>query len=788
MKRFNRISVSKSAVSALALGFVASDLVAMAQDAEVAPDSTADVMQPDEDEARQLGVVYVSARKRDEREIDVPVAISALPAVELEQRGLSNLTEIATAVPELKIAENTIGYGGNLTMRGVSSATSTASVEQAVTVNIDGIPVSYAGIVKLGQFDLGQVEVLKGPQALFFGKNSTAGIVSLVSAQPTETFDYRLRGEYEFESEQYAGEAFVSGPLSEGVLGRLAVRYSDAEGWLANEVPSPSVKPGAVPPKNNTGPASEEFLAKGSLYIEPSSAFLVKLIGGYAETETDGNYLTSQRIYCPYGNPQGPFAFAGQDCSANDVTTSADLPPAWANLDSRFPSDGVPYTRTKQQLLIADVDYQITDDLEFNSITGFYNVNLDASDHVSNGAVPFIGFASSIEKTTYSQEFRLSNDANNRFSWMIGAFLQDDEYLEDQSTVVGVLRPSADFRITGDTFSPFVQLGFDLTDKLSITGGVRYSDETKQQQIGNGQFEGLYPTEISFENWSPEATLSYAVTPNANVYFAYKEAYKSGGFQTEHVAIPAALAAGTKLDNSFKEEQVEGFEVGGKAYLLDQSLRVSAAAYQFEYTDLQLGSFDSVLVATIISNVGAATSEGAEVDFEYRPVALDGFRLNGALAYNNSTFDEYAPSCYNGQTAALGCDVATDTNDVSGEHLPRAPEWSAALSGAYEGSLSPGLDYRINGGLQYSGEYEGNSDVIPNSSQDSYVTFDAGFALMDKDRVWELALIGRNLSEEYWVASSYQVPATGSDTVLSDIGGTVSRGRQLMLRLTYHPQ
>ena len=104
------------------------------------------------------------------------------------------------------------------------------------------------------------------------------------------------------------------------------------------------------------------------------------------------------------------------------------MPPAWANLDSRFPSDGVPYTRTKQQVLIADVDYQITDDLEFNSITGFYNVNLDASDHVSNGAVPFIGFASSIEKTTYSQEFRLSNDANNRFSWMIGAFLQDDEH------------------------------------------------------------------------------------------------------------------------------------------------------------------------------------------------------------------------------------------------------------------------------------------------------------------------------------------------------------------------
>ncbi|MEM5518093.1 TonB-dependent receptor [Henriciella sp. AS95] len=788
MIRFNTIAISRSAVSALALGLVASDLVASAQEVEASTDATTDAVQQDEDEARQLGVVYVSARKRDEREIDVPVAISALPAVEIDRRGLNTLTEISTAIPELRISENTVTYGGNLAMRGISSATSTASVDQAVTVNIDGVPVSYAGIIKLGQFDLGQVEVLKGPQALFFGKNATGGIVSLVSAAPTEEFDFRLRTEYEFEAQQIAGEGYVSGPLADGVRGRLAVRYSDSEGWLKNEVPSPSVVPGAVPPKDDKGPATEEFLAKGSLYIEPSSDFLLKIIGGYGRTETDGNYLQSQRIYCPLGQAQGPFGWSGQDCKLDNVTTQADLPPSWATLDGRFPSDGVPYTKTEQQVLVADASYQITDNLQFNSITGLFNLNLDAADHVSNGAIPFVGFAASIETTSYSQEFRLSNDASNRFTWMLGVFMQDNEYTEEQSTIIGVLRPKADFRITGDTLSPFVQLGFDLTDQLSLTGGVRYTDETKQQKIGAGQFEGQYPKEVNFENWSPEVTLSYALSPNANVYVAYKEAYKSGGFQTEHVAIPAALAAGTVIDNSFREEQAEGFEIGAKAYLLDQSLRVSAAAYNFEYTDLQLSSFDSVLVANIISNVGAATTKGAEFDFEYRPASIDGFSLNGAVAYNDATYDEYSPACYNGQTAAMGCDIATDTSDLTGEHLPRAPEWSAALSGIYEGSLSQTLDYRVNAGLQYSGEYEGNSDVIPNSEEDGYVSVDAGFALMDKDRVWELAFIGRNLSDEYWIASSYQVPVTGSDTTLSDIAATVNRGRQLMLRLTYHPQ
>ncbi len=786
VKQNTRAIVSKSAASMLVLGFMATDLVAVAQEAEGTGEVT-EIAQADQDDAKQLGVVYVTARKREEREIDVPVAISAMPAVEIDQRGLTNLTEISSAIPELRISENTIGYGGNLAMRGISSATNTASVDQAVTVNIDGVPVSYAGVIKLGQFDLGQVEVLKGPQALFFGKNATGGIVSLSSALPTDELDYRLRGEYEFEAEQYAGEAYISGPLSEGVKGRLAVKYTDSKGWLDNVVPDPSVFPGAIPPKNDKGPATEEFLAKGTLLIEPSSDFTIKFTGGYSDTETDGNYIQSQRIFCPYGQAQGPFGYPGQDCALNNVTTQPDMPGSWSKFDPRFPSDGVPYTKTKQSILVSDIDYQISDDISFSSITGFYNVNLDASDHVSNGAIPFVGFATSIEKTTYSQEFRLSNDASNRFNWMLGLFLQDDEYTENQSTVIGVLGPKADFRITGDTVSPFVQVGFDLTDKLTFTGGVRYTEETKQQKIGAGQFEGQYPKEKSFYNWSPEATLSYALTPNANVYVAYKEAYKSGGFQTEHVAIPSALNSGALVNNAFDEEKAEGYEIGAKAYLFDQTLRVSAAAYHFEYSDLQLSSFDSELVANIIRNVGAATTEGVEFDFEYRPAALEGFWINGAVAYNEATYDQYNPSCYNGQTAALGCDIATDTTDLAGKHLPRAPKWGVTLSGAYEGALSTKLDYRVNAGLQYSDEYEGNSDAIPNSNDDGYVSFDAGFAIMDKEKVWELALIGRNLSNEYWIASSYQVPVTGSNTRLSDIAATVNRGRQVMLRLTYHP-
>ena len=175
MKHSSNAIARKYAVSLLALGVMSGEVSALAQEGgtQESEELAVETGQPAEGEGtRALDVVYVTARKREEREIDVPVTMAAIPATEIDRRGLNDLTQLATAVPALRISNNTNALGGTLTLRGVSSATSTASIEQAVAVNVDGIPVSYAGIVKLGQFDLGQVEVLKGPQALFFGDSS----------------------------------------------------------------------------------------------------------------------------------------------------------------------------------------------------------------------------------------------------------------------------------------------------------------------------------------------------------------------------------------------------------------------------------------------------------------------------------------------------------------------------------------------------------------------------------------------------------------------------------------
>ncbi|TCM16483.1 TonB-dependent receptor-like protein [Novosphingobium sp. PhB165] len=158
--------------------------------------------------------IIVTARKRDERAVDVPVAISALSGADLERYATNSLTAISERIPQLVIGESTNQTGGSINLRGIGAGLANPSTEQAVTLNIDGIPISYGNAVRLGQFDLQRVEVLKGPQALFYGKNSPGGIISLISADPGSTFDARLRTGYEFAANQRFAEGIVSGPLS----------------------------------------------------------------------------------------------------------------------------------------------------------------------------------------------------------------------------------------------------------------------------------------------------------------------------------------------------------------------------------------------------------------------------------------------------------------------------------------------------------------------------------------------------------------------------------------------
>jgi len=169
------------------------------------------------------GDIIVTARKRDETSLAVPVVVSAVGSAELNRRAINNLDGIARIVPQLLIGpQGGSVQGGNIAIRGISGPDSNPFGDQAVSFNVDGVQVAKASVRRMSDIDIAQVEVLKGPQALFFGKNSPAGIVSIRTADPTAAFEAKIMGGYEFHAREKRLEGYVSGPLSDTLGVRLA--------------------------------------------------------------------------------------------------------------------------------------------------------------------------------------------------------------------------------------------------------------------------------------------------------------------------------------------------------------------------------------------------------------------------------------------------------------------------------------------------------------------------------------------------------------------------------------
>ncbi len=780
-----------------ALGFAASPAHAQATGSDAA-DAAAKSTVADTSAANDI---VVTARRRGEASLDVPVVVSAFSGEQLEQRGVSSIGDIAKLVPQLSVETNVGSFGGFNTLRGVTSPTSTITADPAVIVVIDNIPISTGSVNRLGQFDIGTVEVLKGPQALFFGKNSSGGIISLTSAEPTDEFELKLSGEYEFNAREWQGTGVISGPLSDTLRGRLAVKGLTQRGYFFNQVPGV---------KHPIGPNPREIALRGTLIFEPSDALTVKLKGTYDRVSDDGTYFITQRIFCPSGVPSGPSSSPSiTDCKLDKYFARGDLPPNLDTLtgDPLYRSDGAPYSRVRQILLSMDVTYHIAPNIALNAITGYYDLDQAYSDSIVRGPNPTLATTGSTVKRTFSQELRLASEGQSMFTWMLGGFYQNDE-IDDTEHVVGfnpvtgaiTPRQRSFWNVPSETWSGFGQASVEPVDGLTFSGGVRYTHETKRQTVN---LSDKFLPKISFSNWSPEATISYQPVPNLNIFASYKEGYKSGTFQVGSLTFlgPIANPAITTIDNSYREETADGFEAGIKAALFDRQLRIDTAVYSYLYKNLQLSSFDPTQSVTRIANAAAARVKGAEIAISYTPRAVPDLRLFGALSYNDSTYRDFVAACFVGQTIAQGCtldgpDAGTtpDMQDFAGRPLLRAPRWSGNLGFSYDFDLNATTRFGINGALTYQSSSYLSQEAPPWGIRPKTTLFDAGMRFGAKDGGWEIALIGKNLTNRRYAFAGFQesgtgIPGTTGTTVgaPSDYTGEIARGREVRLRLTIRP-
>ena len=774
--------------------------------------------------------IVITARRRDETSISVPVSVTAFNREQLERMNVTTLADLASIAPGLRVGEVSGGVGGTIVLRGVgTTAGSNASFEQTVSVNLDGVGISRGSAIRLGQIDMQAIEILKGPQALFFGKNSPAGVISITTADPGKQFEVLARVGYEFNADETRGDLVLSTPITSTLGARIAISASSMEGYRTNLAgvaaeAANRIRPGAVSGFEPRGPKQDFFFTRGTVKWDPSERFEARAKFNYSKLEGIGYQQGGgfQRIYCPNGvafqnnqaaalsggvqNPALAAALAADNCRADDLYANGNINPAFLVGAPRGVTDPSGTGDYLQLVGSLQMNYRPTDFLTATSVTGFVKskeFRYDTYGNAPSDAVAALDFLGRTEYTQRSQEIRLASDFDSAFNFLVGGYFEDsllNTYIQSIANGGG---PLFDQDIDGRTLSAFAQATWNITPQIELAGGARYTHEKRDYLVvRNGIEQPLSVDEVSFNNVSPEATITYRPTERFTVYGAYKTGFKSGGFATPFTGGAALVAPGP--DNSYKPEKARGFEVGVKARLLDGALRVNGAAYSYNYTDLQVNSLDNSSGAPVIrvTNAAAAKVKGIEADFLLRPRALSGFSLRGAINYNHANYTDFLATCYIGQTVAMGCNLNPGPTglfrgqQLGGEPLVNAPRWNGSLGFNLDRDVTPsGLTLGLSGEAVYKSGYNPHPELAPGAQQRSAWYLNGSVRLYQEQNGWDLALIGRNLTNKYRVDIASNAGQTGiaarTGSVLggglADLNGNVNRGRELLLQLTLRP-
>lgn len=775
--------------------------VAHAQDAESA------------ETAPEERVIIVQARRQNETLQEVPVTVTAIGGETLQRFNVDQVADITSRVPTLNVQVGGSGSGGQLSLRGVGSSNISAAFDSAVAFEYDGVVVSTMRLVQAGFFDVEQIDVLRGPQSLFFGKSATAGVLALRSANPTANWEVGMRGSYEFEEKGYLLSGYISGPISDTLGVRVAAQFNDIDEFQKLQPGTPAV---------NQERGITDLIVRTTLDWQPSDRFSANLKVQYTKNENDGAVGTAEigcgangiadPVFLLQGGLQIP---AGYDCNVRDQRYF--LPDAAPQLAPGVPTpsraagrNGVPFGETEVWFGRLQFELDLSDTLALTSVTGLLNmdsVDFDCYSYagVFPGGVPGgAGCSDPINKLEqYSQELRLASDFDGAFNFMLGAFYEDRTFIFDTAQQgVNISFLGAD-PVTGFTYdwdkthttktealSFFGSAMIDLTDKLELSGGIRWTDEQKVQTIAvlyvhsffagfGGAFltSGFFSGPIPFkdDNFSPEVTLRYQANDDLNFFASYKTGFKSGGI--DNSALPSnslsqAAASGDFSSLIFQSETAEGGEVGFKSQWAGRSVTLNATAYYYVFKDLQVQNFNAQTVQFITGNAGELTTKGVDLEARWN-TPVDGLNLSANLSYLDAKYtDDFIQPGGQGGTVNL-----------KGRRGSQAPEWSGNFAVDWAIPLSDNLELFLSGNATYNDGYITDETSLNDFVQPSFWTLDSNVSIGHPDGDWKLSLIATNLTDEIFVITSGGRPflsPTGDDLVL-----TQNRGRQVFAEISF---
>jgi iron complex outermembrane receptor protein len=745
---------------------------------------TAPVMAQEEAASAESGnEIIVTARRREENLLDVPIAVSAFSGEALELRGALDLTDIGNITPNTTL-ETSRGSNSTLSafIRGIGQQDPVSGFEPGVGIYLDDVYLNRPQAAVLDIYDVERIEVLRGPQGTLYGRNTIGGAVKYVTKRLPQEFALSARatvGTYD----QADGVVTVSAPIGDIVrVGGSVARLS--RGGFGDNL--------------TTGLENynkDEWAARGTLELGGYGAPVsVRISGDYSRDKSDPR--GGHRII--------PGLLSGAPVLDNVFDTRGGLVDPKQDIEAYG--------------LAMNISVDLSDSLTLRSISAWRKD--DTLTPIDFDALPAadVDVPGGYFNEQVSQEVQLLVDAGP-FSGMVGAYYLDataDTLFDVRLfTTLSGLTAFTNAAVDTETYAVFGDFTYDLSEKLSLSVGGRYTWDKRTANIlrqnylgggspffgGAGVAFGAASTNFSgqrdFKKFTPRVSLSFKPTPDDNIYASFSQGFKGGGFDPRGVGAnaPDLNGNGIRGENdevaaflSFRPESVDSYEVGYKGNAFDGGLTYALAGFYADYTDVQIPGSVACIVSGlpsfcgVTSNAGKATFKGVELEFNARlgeSVARDGDRLNllGAVGYIDAQFDQYISNI-----ASVPTDVAA-FRDVQ-----NTPSWTASATLAYMTPVGAG---RLNLGTTVSYRSSTTQFEIPNPyiDQSGYALVDASLVYTAPDDRWSIGLYGKNLLDKEYKTSGYSFIAGNATTGVPILGGTglpvASLGREGTLTAFY---
>ena len=708
--------------------------------------------------AEELQEIVVVATMRAENVQDIPISISAISGTEIRQGVIRNLEELAIQIPNMTVSNGLVS--DNIQIRGVGSGPE-RNFEQAVGVFIDSVYMPRSRQYRAPYFDVERVEVARGPQAVLFGLNATAGAVSVHTARSRPGDDLIADVMVEYEAE-YGGTALttVFGGSPTDKLGlRLAARVLDSgDGYWKNLTTGKDEN------------SLQDTLLRGSIVYSPSQKLTLDAKIEFSDFSRDGNL---DELYTDAG------AISDGDDELNWVRGQD------GSLLLLHPSPEKPGFEGELLNIAASAEYEFQNGGTLAGILGHSDYDWTMYFDLDSTPVPILD-SGNIE--TYKQssvELRYVSNDDRALQFLFGGYIQSSELMNEQPNLVdgvgiglgafgfpvagfdaGRLWSKSNFTQDEDVISVYGTVNWEVSDRVQIRGGIRYVESEKDHLRGgeclvrrsDGTYDeldltgnpndfllsliGFCPTAVDpprqqrkSDNVLPELSVQWSVTDSSMLYARVGKGAKSGGFVASTTVNPEFF--------KYDDESGVGYELGLKSSLGEGRGELNIAIFNTDYKDLQLNSADPDTGGAVVRNAGEIRSQGVEI--EGRWAASDVITLGGSIGFLDAEFTDFKLGhCYPGEPP----NADGNSCDKTGRTLPYSPDYSGNVYADINAPL--GARLAVHGGITvaFSDSYLTNGTLDPLGEQDSYTKVDARVGVGAADGKWRLSVIGKNVTNE----------------------------------------